>query len=87
MTPEQIRLANAVWKLQDGRPLFMQPLPWHRRLFCRHRFDHWVRNIYGDQINYFNARSAWQCSKCGGMGYSMELMKELEAEELKRLMS
>lgn len=35
-----------------------------KRLFCNHRYDKF-RNIYGDEINFMNARCEISCSKCG----------------------
>ncbi|QIK61262.1 hypothetical protein G7050_16025 [Dysgonomonas sp. HDW5A] len=35
-----------------------------KQLFCEHEYQ-FVRNIYGDEINFFNARSLWRCPKCG----------------------
>jgi len=37
-----------------------------RRLFCRHVYHDFVRNIYGDEIGMRNGcRSEWRCRKCG----------------------
>lgn len=38
-----------------------------KRLICTHKNTHiFVRNIYGDEINYRNgARSEWRCPDCG----------------------
>lgn len=36
-----------------------------RQLFCRHKFTVFVRNLYGDQIFEYGARSLWKCRKCG----------------------
>ena len=36
------------------------------RVSCIHRYDMFVRNIYGDEINLRGfRRSEWSCSKCG----------------------
>lgn len=36
-----------------------------KRLFCDHNYA-WVRNIYGDMINYCGGmRSEWRCVDCG----------------------
>ena len=44
-----------------------------KRLFCRHYKVEFVRNVYGDQINYFNCRSFWKCVKCGEYVKSQQL--------------
>lgn len=37
-----------------------------RELLCRHHLWRFVRNIYGDEINFRNgARSEWECKSCG----------------------
>lgn len=88
MTPEQRKQCEALFKLQDGRQLVMRPKRWLLRLFCAHRLDHWIRNLYGDQINYFGGmRSEWQCTKCGGIRCRPELNREMEKREFKRLMA
>ena len=48
-----------------------------KRLFCKHDYR-FVRNIYGDEINYLNKRSEWKCSKCGKRKYSNELCYQKE---------
>ena len=35
-----------------------------KRLFCKHKNIEFKRNLYGDSINIFNARSMWTCKKC-----------------------
>jgi hypothetical protein len=36
------------------------------RIFCRHTKLLFVRNLYGDQINYSGGfRSTWECAECG----------------------
>ena len=35
------------------------------RMFCKHQVCDFVRNVYGDEINYLNCRSLWKCRKCG----------------------
>lgn len=37
---------------------------WLKKLFCKHDYSVFVRNIYGDEINYTDKRSVWKCSKC-----------------------
>lgn len=40
---------------------------WHaiRQVFCLHRRLEFVRNIYGDEINYSGGnRSLWTCLNC-----------------------
>lgn len=34
-----------------------------------------IRNIYGDDIIYFDARSIYKCKKCGKFEYRKELKK------------
>ena len=46
-----------------------------KRLFkkCDHDWE-FVRNIYGDQINYCNGkRSKWKCKKCGKIEFRDDL--------------
>ena len=44
-----------------------------KRLFCKHEYE-FVRNIYGDEINWCGGkRSIWKCKKCGKLQYSSEL--------------
>jgi len=42
---------------------------WLRRLFCKHLGPaEFVRNIYGDEINYAGGqRSLWKCARCGAL--------------------
>lgn len=57
-----------------GKPIVMRRFI--ARLFCRHTYDHWLRNIYGDEINSVGGkRSEWQCSKCGAYKYKDELYR------------
>ena len=47
----------------------MQPVTWLlsliRSLFCRHEHATFVRNIWGDEINFAGGkRSLWRCQKC-----------------------
>lgn len=36
-----------------------------KMLFCKHRYE-FVRNLYGDEINYHNGkRNEYRCVKCG----------------------
>lgn len=48
---------------------------WAKQLTCDHEFE-FDRNFYGDQINYFNARSLWKCKKCGKLDYRDQLHQE-----------
>jgi len=49
---------------------------WIKSLFCKHEYE-FVRNIYGDQINYCNGkRSIWKCKKCGNIEYRDKLCNE-----------
>ena len=41
-----------------------------KQFFCKHNNIEFVRNIYGDEINYANARSVWRCKYCGKILYS-----------------
>lgn len=34
------------------------------KLFCKHKNITFLRNVYGDEINYINARSIWVCKDC-----------------------
>jgi len=48
-------------------------MSWFKSLFCEHEYE-FVRNIYGDQINYCNGkRSIWKCKKCGKIEYKDKL--------------
>lgn len=50
-----------------------------KRLFHRHDYSRFVRNIYGDEINYTDARSVWQCRTCGKYQYRQELNASRDA--------
>lgn len=41
-----------------------------KQFFCKHNNIEFIRNIYGDEINYANARSVWKCKYCGKILYS-----------------
>lgn len=41
-----------------------------KQFFCKHNNIEFIRNIYGDEINYVNARSVWRCKYCGKILYS-----------------
>jgi len=43
------------------------------RLFCGHKETQFVRNIYGDEINWKDARSLHRCKKCGAIVKSWAL--------------
>lgn len=50
---------------------------WFKRLFkkCNHDWE-FVRNIYGDEINFRNGnRSEWQCKKCGKIEWRKNLQE------------
>lgn len=48
-----------------------------RRILCRHRNLVFVRNIYGDEINWCGGyRSVWQCCDCGRFVWSDKLYKQ-----------
>jgi hypothetical protein len=38
-----------------------------KKLLCNHLKEplDFIRNIYGDEINYLNGRSLWKCKNCG----------------------
>ena len=74
--------AAIVWETLKGRYLPRAPL--FKRLLCKHTPVHWVRNIYGDEINMTDARSLWQCSSCGAYCYSQKLRSDLEQEEINK---
>lgn len=40
-----------------------------------HKMVFWM-NLYGDQINYWSARSLFKCDKCGHIEKSYELQDE-----------
>lgn len=50
-----------------------------KSLFCRHE-SNFYSNIYGDEINLFNARSWWKCSECGEFQSRRELGLENNGE-------
>lgn len=41
---------------------------------CKHDWQH-SRNIYGDEINYLNARSIWHCTVCRSAQFRDYLVK------------
>lgn len=47
------------------------------KLFCKHKNQKWVRNIYGDEINRISTRkiyrSEWKCADCGKTIYHHDL--------------
>lgn len=41
-----------------------------KQIFCNHSKKHWIRNVYGDEINMLSTykstcRSIWKCENCG----------------------
>ena len=47
-----------------------------KQLFCKHEY-YFVRNIYGDEINYCGGyRSLWRCKKCGNLQWRESLYQE-----------
>ena len=50
------------------------------KLFCKHKNQKWVRNIYGDEVNRISTckiyRSEWRCADCGKVIYRHELFDE-----------
>ena len=52
---------------------------WFKGLFkkCEHEYE-FVRNIYGDEINYRGGyRSIWKCKKCGKIEYREHLQTSI----------
>lgn len=49
-------------------------------MFCKHKNLKFIRNIYGDEINYISLkmiyRSEWKCKDCGRIVYKGELCYE-----------
>lgn len=49
-----------------------------KQLFCKHKNQRFIRNIYGDEINRISTkkifRSEWKCSDCGKVIYHSELV-------------
>lgn len=46
------------------------------KLFCKHNYNIFVKNIYGDEIILSGfKRSVWKCSKCGKLIYKDSLTK------------
>ena len=50
-----------------------------KRLFCKHKDQKFIRNIYGDEINRISTkkifRSEWKCNECGKTIYHSELVR------------
>ena len=44
-----------------------------KRLFCRHRALHFLRNVYGDEIIQSGKRSVWACTHCNAVVWKDEL--------------
>lgn len=60
---------------------------WFKRLFkrCEHDWE-FVRNIYGDEINYCNGdRSWWRCKKCGKLEHRRYLQESTVMQKLDKL--
>lgn len=53
-----------------------------KRLRCKHEEGFFRRNIYGDEINYANARSVYQCADCGKYIYKQELNQSEESKSI-----
>jgi predicted HTH transcriptional regulator len=51
-------------------------------LWCSHEQGTFHRNIYGDEINYANARSVYQCTECGKYIHKQELNQSEEAKSV-----
>ena len=43
-----------------------------KKLKCEHIYIH-IRDIYGDEVNRFGARSVWKCLNCGKIEYRSSL--------------
>lgn len=50
-----------------------------KQLFCKHKSQKFIRNIYGDEINRISTkkifRSEWKCKNCGKTFYRSELVR------------
>lgn len=46
-----------------------------RRINCRHESQKFLRNIYGEEILYAEARSIWKCDRCDKYFYKPDLHK------------
>jgi hypothetical protein len=47
-----------------------------KKLLCRHKNKKFVRNIYGDEINWSGGkRSIWKCADCGEIIFSEHLYR------------
>ena len=51
-----------------------------KRLNCKHSNLTFIRNIYGDEINYANCRSYWKCDRCSKWIGKLDLCKTPEAQ-------
>lgn len=49
-----------------------------KKLFCRHKNQICITNIYGNLINHMNCRSVWQCERCGKYFYNNKLEPRCE---------
>lgn len=49
-------------------------MKWLKMLWCSHKRIRFIRNIYGDEINLFNARSEHKCDDCGKRIYKATLV-------------
>lgn len=47
-----------------------------QKVFCQHNDTTHIRNIYGDEINLYQARSIWKCNECGARRYEQHLHPE-----------
>ena len=43
-----------------------------KKLKCEHIYIH-IRDIHGDEVNRFGARSVWKCLNCGKIEYRSSL--------------
>ena len=52
---------------------------------CKHEYE-FVRNIYGDEINWCGGyRSVWRCKKCGKIEYRRYLQEDTICDKLDKL--
>lgn len=49
-----------------------------KRFTCKHTNQTFIRNIYGDEINWTGGkRSIWKCDDCGKVIFSDELNRSV----------
>jgi len=58
---------------------------WFKQWRCKHEYE-FVRNIYGDEINWCGGyRSEWRCKKCGKSEYRRYLQINTIVDKLDKL--